>query len=145
MNCHTNIAPLTMAWRSVSCLWRLWLPTPVGLLCQFECRSHQAHRCIFPHFRPPVTLSTVSWIFCRSRCRPASSWYGVSRLALELRRPSLRTLSPQKLPSPDRQTFPVGNQGLTPTLHYPGYTSMILYIHPRTQTGFKLSWWDTYP
>ena len=42
----------------VACLWRLRLPTPVGLLCQFECRSHQAHRCMLPHFRPPVTLST---------------------------------------------------------------------------------------
>ena len=49
MNCHTYIAPFTMEWRLVSCLRRLRLPTPVGLLCQFECRSHLPHRCMF-HF-----------------------------------------------------------------------------------------------
>ena len=85
---------LQMECRSVSCLWRLRLPTSVGLLCPFECRSHQAHRCMFPHFRPPVTLSTVSWFCCRSRCRPVSSWCRVSLLPLELRRPSPRTQSP---------------------------------------------------
>ena len=74
MNFHTYIAPFTMEWRLVSCLWRLRLPTPVGLLCQFECRSHQAHSCMLPRFRPPVTPSTVSWFCCRSRCRPVSSW-----------------------------------------------------------------------
>ena len=100
MNCHTYIAPFTMEWRLVSCLWRLRLPTPVGLLCQFECRSHQAHRCMLSHFRPPVTLSTLSWFCCRSPCRPVSSWCRVSLLPLELRRPSARTQSPWKLPSP---------------------------------------------
>ena len=94
MNCHTYITPLTMGWRSVSCLWRLRLPTSVGLLCQFECRVHQAHRCVFPHFRPPVTLSTVSWFCCRSRCRPVISWCRVSLLPLELRHPSAWTQSP---------------------------------------------------
>ena len=85
MNPHTYIAPHTMKWRSVFCLWRLRLPTLVGLLCQFECRSHQAHQCRFPHFRPLVTpvnwspLSTVAW-FCRSRCSPVSSWCGASLL-----------------------------------------------------------------
>ena len=105
MNCHTYIAPFTMEWRLVSCLWRLRLPTPVGLLCQFECRSHQAHRCMLSHFRPPVTLSTVSWFCCRSRCRPVSSWCRVSLLPLELRRPSARTQSLWKLPSPPRRLF----------------------------------------
>ena len=94
MNCHTYIAPFTMEWRLVSCLWRLWLPPPFGLLCQFECRWHQDHRCIFPNFRPPVTLSTLSWFCCRSRCRPVSSWCRVSLLPLELRCPSTRTQSP---------------------------------------------------
>ena len=50
----------------------------------------------------------------------------------------------QKLPSPPRQTFPVGNQGLIPSLHCPGSTSMALYIYPSTQTGFQSSWWDTH-
>ena len=95
-----------MEWRSVSCLWRLRLRTSVGLLWQFECRSHQAHRCMFPHFRPPVTLSTASWFCCRSRCRPVSSWCRVSLLSLELRRPSPRTQSsPLKLPSPPLRLF----------------------------------------
>ena len=133
-----------MEWSSVSCLWRLRLSTAVGLLCQFECRSHQAHRCMFPHFRPLVTLSTVSWFCCRSRCRLVSGWYRVSRLPLELRCPSLQTQSPWKLLSPPRQTFPVGNQDLTPPLHCPGSTSMTLYIYPRTQTGCQSSWWDTH-
>ena len=90
---HQREHPL-LEWRLVSCLRRLRLPTSVRLLCQFECRSHQAHRCIFPHFRPPVVLSTVSWFCCRSRCRPVSSWCRVSVLPLELRRPSARTQSP---------------------------------------------------
>ena len=38
----------------------------------------KAHRLKFPHFRPPVTLSTVSWFCFRSRCRPVSSWCRVS-------------------------------------------------------------------
>ena len=50
----------------------------------------------------------------------------------------------KKLPPPSRQTFPVGNQGLTPSLHCPGSTLMTLYINPRTQTGFQSSWWDTH-
>ena len=104
-NCHTYIAPFTMEWRLVSCLWRLQLPTPVGLLCQFECRLHQAHRCMLSHFHPPVTLSTVSWFCCRSRCRPVSSWCRISLLPLELRRPSARTQSPWKLPPPPRRLF----------------------------------------
>ena len=54
----------------------------VWVVCQFECRSHQAHRCMFPHFRPPVTLSTMSSLCCRSRCRPVSSWCGISLLTL---------------------------------------------------------------
>ena len=93
-----------MEWRLVSCLWRLWLPTPVGLLCQFECRSHQAHR-MLSNFRPPVTLSTVSWFCCRSPCRLASSWCRVSFLPLELRRPSARTQNPWKLLPPPRRLF----------------------------------------
>ena len=97
---------------------------------------------MFPHFRPPVTLSTVSWFCCRSRCRSVSSWCRVSLLPLELRRPSARTRSPLKLPS--SQTFPVGNHGLKSPLHYPGSTLMTLYIYPRTQTGCKSSWWDTH-
>ena len=38
MNCHTYIAPVTMEWKLVSCIWRLRSPTSTGLLCQFECR-----------------------------------------------------------------------------------------------------------
>ena len=94
MTGHTYIAPFTMEWRLVSCLRRLRLPTPIWLLCQFECRSHQAHRYMFPHFRPLVTLSTVSWFCCRSRCRSVSSWCRVSLLPLEFCRPSARTQSP---------------------------------------------------
>ena len=82
MNCYTYIAPLTMEWKSVSHIWRLRLFTSVGLLCHFLGHSHQAHRCMFPHFRPPVTLLTVSWFCCRSWCRPVSSWCRVSLLPL---------------------------------------------------------------
>ena len=130
-----------MEWRSVSCLWKLRFPTLFGLLCQFECRTHQANWCMFPHFRPPVALSTVSWLCCRSRCRLVSSWCRDSLLPLELYCPSPRTQSPYKLSLPPRQAFPVGNEGLTPPLHCPGH----LYIYPRTQTGCKSSWWDTCP
>ena len=94
MNCHTYIAPFTIEWRLVSCLRRLRLPTPVGLLCKFECHSHQSYWCMFPHFPPPVNLSTVSWFCCSSRCRLVSSWCRVSLSPLEFRRPSTRTQSP---------------------------------------------------
>ena len=57
------------------------------------------------HFRPQVTLSTVSWFCCRSRCGPVSSCCRVSLLPLELRRPSARTQSPWKLPSPPCRLF----------------------------------------
>ena len=119
------------------------LPTPVELLCPFECRSHQAHRCMLSHFRPPVTLSTVSWFCCRSRCRPVSSWCRVSLLPLELRRPSARTQSPWKLPSSPRRLFQLVTKA-SQHLHYPGSTSMTLCINPRTQTCYKSSWWDTH-
>ena len=59
---------------------------------------------MFSHFRPPVTLSTVSWFCCRSRCRPVSSWCKVSLLPLELRS-SARTQSLWKLPSPPCRLF----------------------------------------
>ena len=44
ISCHTYIAPLTLERRSVSYIWRLRLRTSVRLVCQFECRSHQARR-----------------------------------------------------------------------------------------------------
>ena len=144
MNCHTYIAPFTMEWRLVSCLWRLRLPTPVGWLCQFECRSHQAHRCMLPHFRPPVTLSTMSWFCCRSRCRPVSSWCLVSLLPLELRRPSARTQSPWKLPSPPHRLF----QMVTKASHHlyttqdPHWWLCTLIQGPKLVN--KSSWWDTH-
>ena len=54
---------------------------------------------------------------------------------------SLQTQSPQILPSPPGQTFPVVNQGHTPPLHCPGSTSMTLYIYPRTR---DLNWYPIF-
>ena len=142
MNCHTYIAPLTMEWRLVSCLWRLRLPTPIGLLCQLECRSHHAHRCMFPHFRPPVTLSTVSWFCCRSQCRLVSSWHRVSRLPLELRRPFL------KVCKNCRRHLVRLFQLVTKASHHfctaQAPHRWLCTFTQGSQTGFQSSWWDTH-
>ena len=78
MNCHTYIVPLTMEWRSASCLWRLQLPTPVGLLCQFQCRLHQTHRCCCVSFNV-VRIKPIDVCFLifarRSPCQQISLYY----------------------------------------------------------------------
>ena len=94
-------------------------------------------------FSPTVTLSTMSWFCCRSWCRPVISWCRVSLLPLELRRPSARTQSPWKLPSPPRRLFQLVTKA-SQHLHYQGFTLMTLCINPRTQTVYKSSWWDTH-
>ena len=39
------------------------MPWRLGCFVSLIVGSHLAHRCMFPHFRPPVTLSTMAW-FC---------------------------------------------------------------------------------
>ena len=140
MNCHTYIPPFTMKWRSVSCLWRLRLLTPVGLLCSFECRSHQAQWCMFPHF--------AHRSHCQ-RCNDSVAGPDVGRSAAGIEflvYHSNFVVHDFELKARKncRQTFLIGNQGLTPPLHCPGSTSVTLYVYPRIQTGFQSLWWDTH-
>ena len=71
-------------------------PHRLGCCVSLNTGSHQAHRCMFAHFRPPVIRSIVSWFCCMSRCRLVSSRCWLTCVPLELRRPSPRTPSPKK-------------------------------------------------
>ena len=71
MICHTYIAPLTPGMKvsimplKTAIVHISWVAVSVWMRLQSMYVSS---------FCPPVTLSTVSWFCCRSRCRLVSSW-----------------------------------------------------------------------
>ena len=143
MNCQTYIAPLTMEWRSVSCLWRLPLPTSIGLLCSFNVvliKPIDVCFLIFAHWSPCQQChdSVAGLDVGRSAAGVEFLFYHSNFVVHQI-----QLKASNKMLSPPRQTFLVGNQGLAPPLHCPGSMLMTLYIHPWTQTGCKYSWWDT--
>ena len=60
MNCYTYIAHSQWDESRYHASEDCDCPHRLGCYVSFECCSHQAHGCMFPHFRPPVVLSTVS-------------------------------------------------------------------------------------